>query len=335
MEFLQSYIVEIWYIIIGFFLLYYVLADGADLGVGILSLFSTSAQERGILLGSLQHVWQDNQTWLIVLAGMLFGAFPIFYSLILSSLYVPIMIMLLGLILRGVSFEFRIFSDRKRVWGLALGVGSAIAAAAQGFAAGSIFGGLATEHCRFAGDIWDWLNPFSALVAFGLLCAYTTLGANYLILKTEGNIQKKNYRHAATASVLTFAVGAVIELWIMVRYPSIANKWTVYPYSLMMMLFQGLTFFSIFMYYRSLLRKRELAPLLWSFSVYTFAFVGLSTGYYPYIIPDVITIRNAAASSPETLLFMLVVTAVAVPVILIYTGYKHWVFRGKSGQYEI
>ncbi|HET6489354.1 MAG TPA: cytochrome d ubiquinol oxidase subunit II [Syntrophales bacterium] len=338
MDTISPYLPDIWLVIIGTLLLYYVVADGYDLGVGILSLFCRSGQERSIMAGSLKAVWASNQTWLVLLGGMAFGAFPIFYSLLLSSLYVPIVIMLFGLIFRGLAIELSGHDRFKAFWGPAFGLGSLVTALAQGFAAGALFGGLDIVQLRFVGGMWDWLSPFAVLAALTLLACYVMLGANYLILKTEGDLQAGSYRTARRASAATLVLGAAIFVWNVLRFPYIRERW-VHPSTLFYVaVFPLLALLAFSLYRRSLSRSDSLAPLLWSALFVVLAFVGLSAGIYPVIIPGItghITIREASAH-PATLAFMLVAVAILFPIILTYNIYNYRVFGGKTreGKYE-
>lgn len=327
---LAANIVLIWFLLIAFFLIYYVVADGFDLGVGIISLASRDEGERGIMMASLRSFWHDNQTWLVVMAGMLFGAFPVFYGLVLSSLYIPIFVMLFGLIFRGVSFEFRSHSERKRLWGFCFGAGSLIATLGQGFAIGSVFYGLPVRDGRFAGSVFDWFNPFSGLTAAGLLFGYVTLGASFLIIKTRDGIQEKSYAIAAFSALLMLIAGAWTVLRLYLRHAYMARKLAVSPDRLIMEAFAALVVIAVICLFLSLAKKKANAPFVWSAAIIVLAFAGVSYALYPYMIPGAVTVHDAAASSPETLVFMLAVTAVLIPVILGYTGYKYWVFRGKT-----
>lgn len=331
METIGPYLPGIWLAIIGTLLLYYVVTDGYDLGVGILSLFSRTVQERTTLIASLKGIWSSNQTWLVLLGGMSFGAFPIFYSLLLSSLYVPIIIMLIGLIFRGIAIEVS-GPWRPLLRGLAFGLGSVVTALAQGFAAGALFGGLNIVQLRFVGGMWDWLNPFAALAALTLLACYVMLGANYLILKTEGDLQARSFRIARAAAAATLILGAAIFLWNVLRFPYISERW-VHPETLFRVsIFPLLALLAFAAFWRSLSRWNALAPLLWSALFVVLAFVGLSAGIYPVIIPGLtghITVHQASAH-PATLAFMLVAVAILFPIILVYTIYSYRVFGGKT-----
>jgi len=250
------------------------------------------------MAASLKAVWASNQTWLVLLGGMSFGAFPIFYSLLLSSLYVPITLMLFGLIFRGVAIDLSGHSHFKFIWGPVFGLGSLFTALAQGFAAGALFGGLNIDRFRFAGGMWDWLNPFAALAALTLLCCYLMLGANYLILKTASDLQARSRRVARMSAAATLVLGAAIFAWNVLRFPYIREQW-VHPASFVHVAI--LTFFAVvafLFYWRSLTRHHDLAPLLWSALFVELAFMGLSAGIHPVIIPGItghITTQQASA----------------------------------------
>jgi cytochrome d ubiquinol oxidase subunit II len=333
MGLIEPYLPDIWLFIIGFFLLYYAVADGYGLGVGILSLFARDEEERSIMMESIESTWHDNQTWLVLLGGMLFGAFPLFYSLVLSSLYIPILLMLFGLIFRGISFEFRSNSDEKRTWSLSFGFGSLIVTIAQGFALGGLLSGLPVKDGVFAGSVWGWLNPFSVLVTAGVLGGYVMLGSNYLILKTHDEIQQRSYRISLLSSIITLVVSVTVHLRIVAMYPHAAGKWTHPPDCYAVWAFVLLAGIAFVLLLVSLEQRREIAPLFCNMGIILFSFVGMSVAMYPYMIPNVIasplTVHSVAAS-PDTLWFMLVVVMVLIPLILTYTGYKHRLFRGKT-----
>ncbi len=330
---LEPHLPTIWLFIIAFFLLYYAIADGSDLGIGILSLFAKDEEERTLMMASMESIWHDNETWLVLLGGMLFGAFPLFYGLVLSSLYIPILAMVFGLVFRGVAIEFRGMSTNKRFWSFAFGMGSLITAIFQGFALGALVGGLHIENGQFAGTVWSWFSPFSLLVSAGVVCGYSMLGANYLILKTEGPLQDKSYFHSLLASCLTLMVSVAVHGWSTLKQPHLLKKWSQIPESLYMGLFLLLAAFSFIMYFYSLHKRAEREPLLWNMGIIVSSFTALSIGLYPQMIPPLmdsapVTV-HAAAASPKTLMFMLVVTSIMLPIILTYTSYKYRVFKGK------
>jgi cytochrome d ubiquinol oxidase subunit II len=329
MGWIETHVADIWFLIIGFFVLYYAVADGYDLGVGMIALTTRSEEERGIMMASLQSVWQENQTWLVVLGGMLFGAFPLFYSIVLSALYVPMVVMLVGLIFRGIAFELRDRSKRPSLWSLSFGLGSLVTALCQGFALGSIFYGLPMEGHEFTGTLWSWLSPYSFLFTLGVVSGYVMLGANYLVLKTTGDTRWRGILYSHVASIFTLLISMAIYLWTILRHPYMARKWLMLPDLFYVAVFPILAALAFLLSFRSLRRRSDFAPFAWNAAFVFCAFVGLSVGFYPYIIPNMITIRSAVSSSPKTLIFMLAVVAILLPVILAYIGYKHWVFRGK------
>jgi cytochrome d ubiquinol oxidase subunit II len=323
---------QIWLFIIAFFLLYYVVTDGADLGIGIVSLFARDEGERGRMMETIGPIWHNHQTWLVLLGGMLFGAFPVFYAVLLSSLYIPMMFMLLGLMLRGVSFEFRAHSRRTWLWGLSFGIGSLITAAAQGIALGGLLGGLELSHGRFVGDVWDLPGPFSLTVAAGVVFGYVMLGCNYLLMKTGGRLQRKSFARARAAALVTLAVSVAVHVWSALRHPAVLQKWADPAHQAILVPFLGLALLGFVMYFRHLARGRERAPFAWNVLVILCSFSALSVALYPNMIPslalDPLTVQSAAASA-STLAFMLLVTAVLLPVILVYTILTYRVFRGK------
>ena len=331
MEWLNAHIEQIWFLIIGFLVLYYAVADGLDLGVGIIALSTRDEEKRGIMMASLQNIWHENQTWLVVLGGILFGAFPLFYSIALSAFYVPIIVMIFGLIFRGLAFEFRDRSKGPSPWSLSFGLGSLVAALCQGFTLGGIFYGIPMEGHTFMGTVWSWFHPYSTIFTLGVVSGYIMLGANYLILKTEGEIQRHARLYASIASLFTFIIAVAIYVWTIARHPYMAAKWLAMPSLFNVTIFPFLALLAFIMCLRSLRGPSEFAPFLWNGAFVFFAFIGLSIGFYPYIIPNMVTIKSAAVSSPKTLIFMLAVIVIVLPVILAYISYKHWVFRGKVG----
>jgi cytochrome d ubiquinol oxidase subunit II len=321
----------VWLVIIGFFLLYYSVSDGLGLGVGILCLFSRREEDRKVMMESLGYIWHTNQTWLVVVGGMLFGAFPVFYSILFSALYIPAVLMLLGLIFRGISIDFHEHSRSKRLWAVTFGAGSLVAAIAQGFALGGLLAGIHVKDGRFVGGVWDWVSPLAFLVTLGVVIGYLMLGTNYLILKTEGDLQRRSFRLSFVFSVLTFILSIAVYSWMNLLYPHAAHKWISSPAVYYVSVLPFLTGLGFFMVLRSLYKRRETAPLVWNAITVALGFGGLSVSLYPHMMPHVVspvTVEQAAAS-PSTLIFMFVVTGLLLPVILFYTTYTYRVFRGK------
>lgn len=331
----HHFLADIWFGLIGLLLILYVVLDGFDLGVGILSLFARDENERGIMMASLGSVWDANETWLVLLGGALFGAFPDVYAIALHALYVPIMAALFGLIFRAVAFEFRENARRKPLWNIAFGCGSLLAAVAQGFALGAIIGGIPVVGNPaggggYQGGVFDWFSPFALLVAIGVVFGYMLLGATYLIVKTVGKTQARSYRVAALAAWCTVLVGVGVSLWTPLRFSYIEAKWfgeNLYALGVLP-LCAAITFLMLLL---SLRRRREYAPFAWSILIFLFSFIGLAASLYPNIIPPDVHVYTAA-SSAKTLVFMLTGIGMLIPIMLIYNAYQYLVFRGKVTQ---
>lgn len=332
LDVINANLATIWLVLVGFFLLYYALSDGADLGIGILTLLARDREEKEAMMHSIETFWHGNQTWLVILGGMLFGAFPLFYSIVLSALYIPFILMLFGFIFRGVAFEFYENAKWKSVWVFSFGLGSLMATLGQGFALGGLLGGINVEHESFAGTPGDWINWYSAIATAGVVFGYTMLGSGLLIARTSGELQQKSFHAARLASVLTLIVSVVVYIGTSMLHPEMARKWLSWPPS-WLYLFCLLTLGAFIMYFRSLGKRKQYAPLIWNWLIITLSFVGLSIGLYPGMIPSIgsasLTVQEVAASD-KTLQFMLVVMAVLLPIILVYTTYSYWILSSKK-----
>ncbi|MCG9890032.1 MAG: cytochrome d ubiquinol oxidase subunit II [Thermosynechococcaceae cyanobacterium MS004] len=329
MEALRYFLPQVWFVILALFLFLYVMLDGFDLGVGILSLTSSDEDRRSLLMTSLGNIWDANETWLVLMGGALFGAFPLAYGTILSALYIPIFMMIFGLIFRAVAFEFREHSNRKAFWNFAFGAGSFMAALGQGFALGSVIEGIAVDEAgHFIGSTWDWLDWRSLLVALTLIQGYVLIGSTYLILKTEGELQKTHYRTAKLAAVTTLIGAVLITIATPVFYEAARTRLfsppLVYVFALIPVLGLGL----VWLLLQSLNREEEVTPFIWTILIFLLTFIGLGLIVFPYIIPTQITIYQAAAA-PSALVFMLTFIGVLIPIMLFYNIYNYVVFRGK------
>ncbi len=318
METLQPYLVSIWFFILFFILLLYLVLDGFDLGIGVLSLFSEGEVRRGILMESIAGVWHANQTWLVVFGALLFAVFPVVYGVVLSALYVPVTVMLFGLIFRGVAFEFRGEGEKKRVWNAAFGLGSLAAAVAQGYAIGGVLSGLPMSGTRYIGGFWDWLNPFSTLVAVMVVSGYALLGATYLLLKTDGDVRDRAYRSAMGLSLpVLLAAGLLMA--------------KIHSLPFLSYVFYFIALLSFVMLLFGLVKRREKLSFL---STLLFAFFlanGIMTALYPYMVPPHLTAAEAAAA-PHRLAFVLIIAGLLLPVMIFYNAYQYRVFRGRVGR---
>ncbi|MGB3515294.1 MAG: cytochrome d ubiquinol oxidase subunit II [Elainellaceae cyanobacterium] len=329
MDALIHFLPQVWFVILALFLFLYVMLDGFDLGVGILSLTSSDEERRSILMTSLGNIWDANETWLVLMGGALFGAFPLAYGTILSALYIPIFMMIFGLIFRAVAFEFREHSDQKLFWNAAFGAGSFIAALGQGFSLGSVIEGIAVDEAgHFIGSTWDWLDWRSLLVALALIQGYVLIGSTYLILKTEGDLQKTHFRTAKLAAITTLVGAVLITITTPIVYEAARTRLFSPPLIYIFSVIPVLGIILVGLLLRSLNKEEENTPFVWTILIFLLTFIGLGMIVFPYIIPNQITIYQAAAA-PSALVFMLTFIGVLIPIMLFYNIYNYVVFRGK------
>lgn len=329
METLDRFLPQIWFVILALFLFLYVMLDGFDLGVGILSLTASSERRRGILMTSLSNVWDANETWLVLMGGALFGAFPLAYSTILNALYIPIWAMIFGFIFRAVAFEFREHSQKKLLWNFAFGAGSFLAALGQGFALGGVLSGIAVDEAgHFVGNTWDWLSLSSLLVALTLIQGYVLIGSTYLILKTSGELQLTHFRTAKIAAWTTLIGAGLITISTPLFSAQIRDRLFNPPQVYIFALIPLLGILLIGLLINSLNKGQERTPFLWTIGIFLLTFFGLALIVFPYIIPPQITIYDAAAAT-SSLVFMIVFIGFLIPIMLFYNIYQYIVFRGK------
>jgi cytochrome bd ubiquinol oxidase subunit II len=321
----------IWAGIIAFAVLAYVMLDGFDLGIGILFPFVREREHRDLMMNSVAPVWDGNETWLVLGGGGLLAAFPLAYSIIMPALYVPIIVMVLALIFRGVAFEFRWKTERGRpLWDLAFAWGSIAAAFAQGIALGALVQGIPVIGRAYSGGWWDWVTPFSLLTGAALVFGYALLGATWLIWKTDGEVQSRAYRFARLTGLATVAFIAAVSLWTPFLNPLYMSRWLAFPqilYTAPVPLLVAACFYALL---RGLNDRRELTPFFAAQGFFVLSYAGLGISFYPFIVPPSLSIWDAAAPASSQW-FLLIGTMVLVPLILAYTAYAYWVFRGKTG----
>lgn len=329
METLEYFLPQVWFGILALFLFLYVMLDGFDLGVGILSLTSDDEERRSILMTSLSNIWDANETWLVLMGGGLFGAFPLAYGTILSALYIPVIVMVFGFVFRAVAFEFREQANRKFLWNFAFGAGSFVAALGQGFALGAVLKGIAVDKAgHFIGGIWDWLSWQSVLVALTLIQGYVLIGSTYLIWKTSGEVQETHYKTAFIAAWTTLLGALFITLTTPIFYESVRSRLFQQPLVYIFGSIPVLGIVLISQLLTSLNRQEERAPFVWTILIFILTFIGLALVVSPYIIPTQITIYQAAADA-SSLVIMLIFMGFLIPVMLFYNLYQYVVFRGK------
>jgi cytochrome bd ubiquinol oxidase subunit II len=322
----SEFLINAWAAIFTFMLTAYVALDGFDLGIGILSLLERDASRKTVMMEGLSGVWDANETWLVLLGGTLFGAFPLAYAAVLQALYAPVLLMLFALIFRGVAFEFRLYARRPDVWLLAFGIGSLLAALAQGFALGALLGGRISTVPDAAVDFFVWISPFSLFAAVLVVNLYVLLGACYLLGKTEGellNSARRWARRAALTLVGLLPLFLGCSAWVL---PSVGQRWSSEPFGFGL-LAAGLAIVFLLLL-RSLRHRPSSRPFLWSLTGLIVAVIGLVLSHYPFLVPDSMTLHQAA-SSTRTLEFMLYAMGGLLPFILGYNVYQYYVFRGR------
>ena len=320
----------IWAVIIIFGVMMYVVMDGFDLGIGMLFPFVKGEQDRDVMMNTVAPVWDGNETWLILGGAGLFGAFPMAYAVVLEALYLPLILMLIGLIFRGVAFEFRFKAkaDKRHIWDKAFIWGSLIATFFQGVALGAFLEGFKVVDRHFAGGTLDWLTPFSLFCGLGLIVAYTLLGCTWLIMKTEGPLQQKMHDMARPLALVLLVVIGIVSLWTPIAYPQIADRWFSMPNLIWFMPLPLLVLVTFYGLLKAVARNAHYTPFLLTLVLIFLGYSGLGISLWPNIIPPSISIWDAAAP-PQSQGFMLVGTLFILPFILMYTFWSYYVFRGK------
>jgi len=307
----------------------YVLLDGFDLGVGILFLSYQPGQERDIAMNSVAPVWDGNETWLVLGGGGLFAVFPLAYAVVMPALYAPIIAMLLALVFRGVAFEYRWRTQRGRfLWDWSFALGSTVAAFAQGVALGALVQGIPVADRAYAGGWWDWLTPFSVLTGAALVVGYSLLGATWLVLKTEGRIQQHARDYAVRAGVAMLVLIGVVSLATPYLDPVYLERWFAMPTAIFSVIVPVLVLACAYLLFTGLNRGYDLQPFLASLGIFLLCYIGIGISFYPYMVPPSLTIWQAAAPD-DSLAFLLVGALILLPLIIAYTAYAYWVFRGK------
>jgi cytochrome d ubiquinol oxidase subunit II len=319
----------IWAGLIAFAVMAYVVMDGFDLGVGILFPLHPHQHDRDTMMNTIAPVWDGNETWLVLGGGGLLAVFPLAYATVLPALYMPLIIMLLALIFRGVAFEFRWRTERgKFVWDWSFAGGSMVAALMQGIALGALVQGIRIENRAYAGGWWDWLSPFSIVTGVALVIGYCLLGATWLVMKTEGGLQERARAQSRVAGIATLALIGIVSLWTPFLDPVYFERWFTFPTAIFSVLVPFAVLLLAFVLFKGLSGGNDWQPFVAALGIFMLCFAGIGVSFYPHIVPPSLTIAEAAAPD-SSLAFLLVGAAVLVPIIIIYTAYAYWVFRGK------
>ncbi len=320
----------LWAIIILFGVMMYVVMDGFDLGIGILFPFFDAKEDRDVMMNTVAPVWDGNETWLVLGGAGLLAAFPLAYSVVLSAFYLPLILMLIGLIFRGVAFEFRFKAapGKRRVWDQAFIGGSVTATFFQGVTLGGYIDGVPVKNGQFAGGAFDWLTAFSLFTGCGLVATYALLGATWLVMKTDGSLQQRMRRAARALAAVLLAFIAAISIWTPLAHEEIAKRWFTLPNLLWFAPVPLLVGFAMWRLLKALRGDAHAAPFILTLALVFLGYSGLGISLWPNIIPPDISIWEAAGP-PQSLGFALVGALLIIPLILMYTAWGYWVFRGK------
>lgn len=322
-------LVFVWVCIISLSVLVYVLLDGFDLGIGVLYMFEKDHNNRNLMMNSIAPVWDGNETWLILGGGGLLAVFPLAYATLLPALYAPIIAMLLGLVFRGVAFEYRSRDEKHLfIWNSAFIGGSFVAAFAQGITLGALVHGIKVVDRAYAGGWWDWLTPFSLLTGFAVVAGYMLLGSTWLVMKLEGEVQTRMRHYAKISGIVTLVFLSLFSVWTPLHFSQYLHNWIGTPnvyFTWIIPASVGLISYRLF---TSLHKGKDVEPFLMALVLFIVSFIGLGVSLFPHIIPPSITFWDAAAPD-KSLRFTLIGAAILIPTILTYMGFAYWVFRGK------
>lgn len=334
MDAIHFWLPVLWAAIIGAAVALYVILDGFDLGLGILFPFTPEEERRDVMMNSVAPFWDGNETWLVLGGGGLLAAFPLAYAVIMPALYLPIIIMLLGLIFRGVAFEFRwTAKPNHEFWDKAFAYGSITAAFMQGVVLGGYLQGINVQNNAFAGGTFDWFAPFPLFTGAALVVGYALLGTTWLVMKTEGELAVNARRWSKYLLLAVLVIMAIVSLWTPLLFERIAERWFTWPNLLYLSPVPLLTALAAFACWYGLNNGREVLPFLAAVSLFLLGFLGLAISNVPYLVPPTLTFWDTAAV-PESQIFMLIGVLIMLPMILGYTVYVYWTFRGKVREGE-
>ncbi|MFT3741078.1 MAG: cytochrome d ubiquinol oxidase subunit II [Gammaproteobacteria bacterium] len=318
----------IWVGIIAFGVIMYVILDGFDLGIGIISIFFRHSHDQDIMVSVILPVWDGNETWLVFGGAALYGAFPLAFSTILPAIYIPIMIMVIALLFRGVAFEFRLKADNKRFWEFCFFISSLVTALMQGLILGTFVQGFNLSPHSAVLPLHDWLNPFNVYCALALVAGYALLGANRLIDKTEGALQNRCFSLATWLQYIILIAAIIASAWSPYLHPDIYVRWfnpANMPY---LAILPFLTLICFIAHVYALKKRLEILPFWSSIGIFILCYAGFIISSYPYLVPRQVTYLQAAANK-SSLEFMLIGACIMLPVLLYYTYYSYRIFRGK------
>jgi len=330
---MEWYLPIIWAAVIGVAVGMYVILDGFDLGIGILFASARSESERDQMTRSIAPFWDGNETWLVLGGAGLFVAFPRAYAVVMPAFYLPVIVMLLALVFRGVAFEFRAVSRSKTGWNIAFSVGSTLAGIAQGVILGALIKGIPVRDGAYAGGPFDWATPFAFVCGLALVAGYALLGATWLAMKTEGPVAERARGQSRLALIAVLVFMAVVSLWTPLMEPRIAARWFSLPNFLFLWPVPLVTAIVAFACWRWIGQRREVPPFLATIALFLLGYLGLVISNFPYLVPPSLTVWDTAAA-PASQIFMLLGTLLLLPFVLGYVVFIYWLFRGKVREGE-
>jgi cytochrome d ubiquinol oxidase subunit II len=330
---MEWYLPLIWAGLIGTAVAMYVTLDGFDLGVGILFPFAANERERDQMMRSVAPFWDGNETWLVLGGGGLWVAFPQAYAVIMPALYIPVIVMLLALVFRGVAFEFRTVSRSKTWLNVAFTLGSGLAAFSQGIILGGLIQGIRVENGAYAGGPFDWATPFALFCGLAVIAGYGLLGATWLTMKTEGAVAVRARGQAKWLLLAVLVCMGVVSLWTPLTESRIAQRWFTLPNIAFLWPVPLVTAFTAFQCWRWLENGRDVPPFLAAITLFLLGYLGLVISNFPYLVPPTLTVWETAAA-PASQIFMLLGTLVLLPIIIGYIAFVYWLFRGKVREGE-
>lgn len=322
-------------LILAFIVIMYVVLDGFDLGIGILFPFTANEVERDKMMNSIAPIWDGNETWLVFGGAMLYGAFPQVYGLLLPILYMPLMLMLISLVFRGVSFEFRFKADQsKPFWNWAFAISSIAAAFFQGVVLGCFVQGFPIDESSMTINNTDWLTPFTLLTGIALTSGYALLGATWMIMKSDGRLQRRMNHYSKGLLVLVSIFLFFVSIWTPLHSNEIFARWYSFPNFIYLSPLPLGALIAVFLTWKNLTVQHEVKPFIYSIVIFLCSYVGIGISVYPYLIPHQVTIWEGAAPN-TTLKFILIGVVIMLPILLGYTAYAYYLFRGKTnGNYH-
>ena len=324
----------IWALLIGVSVALYVVLDGFDLGIGILFPFYRQEAERDLVMNSVAPFWDGNETWLVMGGAGLWVAFPKAYAIVMPAVYLPIIVMLLALIFRGVAFEFRwVAKPHHRKWDVAFAAGSTLAAFAQGVVLGALLQEIRVENGRFAGGALDWLTPFSIMCGVALVVGYALLGATWLMMKTSGRVEVRARRMGTPLLFGLLGFIVLVSIWTPLEIERIAQRWFSFPNFYFLSQVPLATLLLAWLCWRGIRKNRAITPFASAIGLFLLAYAGLVISNAPYLVPPSVTLWQAAAH-PSSQLFLLIGATILIPLILAYFVFVFWLFRGRLGPGE-